>query len=181
MIYALIMYCTGFCPAELIGPPSDVLLFTSYADCQEELKKYSGFEMNPNPLPGSPIKTGQKETCARVFADPKQLDRLLRPDQLGRMLKDYEAHPDGYKPWRPAGCEGKTICLPTDMIGPCGKGMDFGCLFKQKSTSGPLNCFDAVTKKPTSCEGNDLKDSHSRLCATDYDGKKYCVPVEEQK
>lgn len=145
MLYVIILYCTGFCPAEFIGPPSDVLFFSNYADCKAELKEHGPLQMSPNPLPGSPIKTEKRETCARVFADPKQLDRILKSDQLGPALDEYKAHGDGWKPWVPKGCEGKIVCTPNDMVGPCGKGMDFGCLFKPKESPKAV--------KPMSCSG----------------------------
>ena len=97
MLYVLIMYCSGFC-GPLTSPPSDVLFFTSYADCQRSLSKM--------PVLAEITRDGRhaefKETCARVFADPGQLDRLLDVNKLKKMLADYKAHGDGWRPWRPS-------------------------------------------------------------------------------
>lgn len=114
MLYVLIMYCTGFC-GPLIPPPSDVLLFTSYADCQQKMDSIS---LGPTMNGKKTSKMQIKQTCARVFSDPEQLDRILNPEKLGKALAEQKAHPDGWKPWTPSaadmkayGCKGDTSGL----------------------------------------------------------------------
>ena len=76
MLYVLILYCSGVCPDI---PPDGALLFTSLADCRKAI---------PNIIIPSAIhdergklmpKAHDKPTCAHLWVDPKQLERLRSP------------------------------------------------------------------------------------------------------
>jgi hypothetical protein len=85
MIYVLIMYCSGICPANL-PPPSGVLLYTSLTDCEEHRALFYATKIiGPDGKPVTNVK--MLETCSTVYAEPKQLDRLLDPQKLEQLLK----------------------------------------------------------------------------------------------
>lgn len=77
MLYVLILYCSGLCPSSR-SAPDGVLLFTSLQDCKTALAatasitKAKIFDANGKQM----RHTFQKQTCAHMYADPKQLDRL---------------------------------------------------------------------------------------------------------
>jgi hypothetical protein len=182
MLYVIIMYCTGFCPSEAMAPPSDALFYSSYADCQAHLKEFPDFK--PQRLAGSPIDTAEKQTCARVLAEPKQLDRILIPEQLEKLLKEYKAHGDGYKPWIGPGCEdSKSVCTINDVVGPCGKGKGFGCLFKAPASTRLACTLDAPTLNCVEVSHLVLKPSELPSCNPDLLHLVACVekPVTPNK
>lgn len=76
MLYVLILYCSGICPDNLPAP-NGALLFTSLKDCHTALANIASgkrliVDSNGKPL----LHLHQKQTCASLWADPKQLDRL---------------------------------------------------------------------------------------------------------
>lgn len=75
MLYVLILYCSGLCPSS-IPAPDGALLFTSLKDCKTALAAISSkpkiFDAHGKQM----RRTFQKKTCAHLYADPKQLDRL---------------------------------------------------------------------------------------------------------
>lgn len=89
MLYALIMYCTGLCPATF-PPPSGVLLYTSLADCEADKAKFDISTGRVVDEHGKPIpNVKMRQTCATMYSDPKQLDRLLNPKKLAQMLEEH--------------------------------------------------------------------------------------------
>jgi hypothetical protein len=86
MLYVLILYCTGFCPASL-GPQS-VMFYSSLTDCKAAIGKDMWVTTFTGPG-GKPMrKTHFRQNCAEMFADPEQLDRILNPEKLRKLLDD---------------------------------------------------------------------------------------------
>ena len=89
MLYILILYCSGFCPASLPAP-DDVLFYSSLADCKASIARMGdskgerviGAEGKPMP------HTRFLFTCATMYAAPEQLDRILNPEKLRKLLDD---------------------------------------------------------------------------------------------
>jgi hypothetical protein len=95
MLYVLIMYCVGNCPAWLPAP-NDVLFYSKLADCQAEMAKLSN--NSTDPWYGGITDDGERigpmqyrQTCATVYAEPEQIDRIIIPTQLERLIADYQA------------------------------------------------------------------------------------------
>lgn len=77
MLYVLIMYCSGFCPDRLPAP-SGALMFTSLKDCYAVRDAFPP-RQHPTDVNGKLMKqTFMKQTCSKLYADPKQLDRLFQ-------------------------------------------------------------------------------------------------------
>jgi hypothetical protein len=92
VLYVLIMYCTGVCPGWM-PPPSGVLFFSKLADCRAEIAKHQDIiDMTMSGPDGKAMPdTRFQQTCSTMYAEPKQLDRILVPSQLEQLLKDYNA------------------------------------------------------------------------------------------
>jgi hypothetical protein len=87
LIYVQIAYCSGLCP-DNFPPPSGVLLYTSLADCQENLQTFPSRGEIVDEKGRVMLGTHEKMTCASVFGDKKQFDRLFDPQQLAQLLKE---------------------------------------------------------------------------------------------
>ena len=94
MLYVAILYCVGFCPASL-PPPDGVLFYSSLADCKASIAgmgdskgdRVIGADGKPMP------HTRFLSTCATMYADPEQLDRILNPEKLRKLLDDNGVRP----------------------------------------------------------------------------------------
>lgn len=89
MLYVAILYCVGFCPAYLPAP-NGVLFYSSLADCKASVARIASgvagkvFGADGKLMP----HTHFAETCATMYADPEQLDRILNPEKLRKLLDE---------------------------------------------------------------------------------------------
>jgi hypothetical protein len=89
MLYVAILYCVGFCPASLPAP-NGVLFYSSLADCKATIASMNAHQSSRvigadgKPMP----HTRFLSTCATMYADPEQLDRILNPEKLEKLLRD---------------------------------------------------------------------------------------------
>jgi hypothetical protein len=88
MLYVLIMYCSGLCP-DNFPPPNGVLFYTSWDDCQAELKALANTTKIVDEKGRVLRGTHEKKTCAHLYGDKKQFDRLFDPKQLEQLLKEH--------------------------------------------------------------------------------------------
>lgn len=87
-MYILILYCSGFCPSWLPAP-NGVLFYSSLAECQATMTRMGDSTGHVFDGKGKLMAhTHFKETCATMYAEPEQLDRILNPKKLEQFLKD---------------------------------------------------------------------------------------------
>jgi hypothetical protein len=88
MLWILLIYCVGTCPAYWSGP-DDVLFYSSLADCKKEMVKLGKIDGNVFGEDGKLLPHAHfLQKCAHMYAEPEQLDRILNPAKLEKLLRD---------------------------------------------------------------------------------------------